>query len=1095
MVLAAVLVCGLMVGVTPLAAQRPDARPAPAQENPAANSRWDLGVALQEKIGSQGTLVEVVGVVPGSRATTTGMQAGDVLLSVGGLPVTSAKQAQETIARGLVIIECTGRPFLLRLQRGQGEITVRVGPPASTVAAVPDAAASADPWTAFRARERARERNALPAASAEIVDPFLIPGLAEWDSSPSGINVLKRVYLDPKTGRVAFVGRYDPAFATGAIDYSTLLHDAGQSPTPSFSLEPTAATTAALASFYRQHDQQMAANLRNVESGKAWMTGIFDQLMTNPALEVDRRRFFAKGAEIFGVKPEEIPPYVQAMLGRTAMGSPPWINFWAKLYQHLGAPEAAEYIRAGANKDNDPGAFQASLDGLGIRTVIENLKSQIRSGALAEPLAMNILETEVWTAVYTRCRVPESRWRAAANQVRRGGSIDAFRAVVDAINLDMVREQVMDAWLNGLVLSETFLQVMNRMPPIEDAPEYRGGLAPDSELARTFLAADWMLKTLGVSPELAARMPGHLTPTQFIFRRETQSRVYDLGNVEARYWLTPGSVALRHDPAGTVIDFGNAVIMVRSGVMSQQGGSAASAQLLREATADYGRAITQRYDDYARVLPALHRMREASKILALVHWAQARGLKLVPPAPPAPPQSLPATFRRGFWAAYFLANSEKTFYGLLADGGVDFSPKIGTSWVQPQEDPGLGKTAVQQLAASAALGQQAAAAACRGDLEAARSLADQSARALTGDIDLSANPALGVIPEVPPPERVAAVELQGELVAQTTREVIGLSLLAPAPGPAGETQRANTFEHLSQVYGETQRAKIQEHLRQLEGLYTAEPPPPAQARQIVQLLRNGDWGSLPKPRTAAVAAAPAPTPAPVPPVADPVERARIRGEITELRTELCRIEKQLRRFSATIQMDQAQRDEWEKVTNDAYESALDRVKEELADFSVSFPEDKLNERLEKLTDPAERAKLERALRLVQHLKEAYSLKDFAAWAEHEDYGPKEVLEGIAMITDLLGVDDKIKDYLDKRWGFGRVLAFKDTAQDLVTSAYDVTAEVVAWRRLHQLNQNSENYRLAVAKSGQRIRDVMEGIRQREIRLGLDPGSTKEPCNN
>ena len=48
----------------------------------------------------------------------------------------------------------------------------------------------------------------------------------------------------------------------------------------------------------------MAANLRSVESGKAWMIGIFVQLMTNAALEVDRRRFLAKGAEIFRVKPE-----------------------------------------------------------------------------------------------------------------------------------------------------------------------------------------------------------------------------------------------------------------------------------------------------------------------------------------------------------------------------------------------------------------------------------------------------------------------------------------------------------------------------------------------------------------------------------------------------------------------------------------------------------------------------------------------------------------------------------------------------------------------------------------------------------------------
>jgi len=1071
--LIAVLLCWMSAGVAPLAAQRRGARPAPPTASPAPAQPPLLGVALQEKAGGNGPAVQVVAVSPGSRAAAAGVQAGDVLLSVGGKPVTSVKQAQETILAGLILIERSGLPMPLRLRRGRSEVTVKISPAGA------GSASAAEQRMNARMRGFARSRGVTPVASGEVVDPFLIPGLAPRDSSPAGINVLQRVFLDPQTGQLAFVGRYDPAYATGAIDYSTLLHDAWQSPAPSFSLEPTAATKAGVAAFVRGHDQQMAANLRSVEAGKAWMVGIFDQLMTNPALEVDRRRFLAKGAGIFRVKPEEVPPYMQAMLDRTEMGSPPWINFWAKLFERLGAPEAAEYMRAAAVKANDPARFQAALDGLGMRPVIESYRSRMQSGAISQAAAERILEAEIWAAIYGRCRVPENRWLPAVSRVRQGGSIDAFRPVIDAINLDLVTQDVMDPWLNGLVLSEAFLQVMDRMPPLEVAPDYRGNLAPDSELARTFLSADWTLKNLGVTPELADRVPGHLTPTQYIFQQETQRGVYDLGNVDARYWLTPDSVALRCDPAGTVLDFGPAVTSVRAEVLSHQGGSAAAEQVTRDAIAGYAREVTRRYDEYARALPDLHRLREAAKILALVHWAQARRLTLVPPTPPAPPMALPASYRRGFWTAYFLANREKTFFGLAASGGVDFGNDVGTAWVQSREDPTLAKSAVQQLAASAALGQQAVDAAGRGDLETARSLADQSARAMTGEIDLSANPALGVIPEVPPPERVAGVELQGELVAQTNREITALSQAASAPEPAGETQRA----------------QAQEHLRQLEGLYAAEPPPPAQARQIVKLLRNGDWGSLPSPtpRAPAVAAAPAPAPVPAAPVVDPAERARIRGEITELRTELCRIQRQLRRFNATLQLDQDQRDQWVKVTNDAYESALDRAKEKLADFSVDFPEDVLNERMEKITDPAERAKLERALRMVQHLKEAYKVKDFAAWAKNEDYSAKEVFEGIAMISDLLGVDEKITDYLKKRWGLGRVLAFKDAAQDLVTSAYDVTAEVVAWRRLNQLNRNSDSFLLAVQKSGDRIREVMEGIRQREIRLGLDPGSTREPC--
>jgi hypothetical protein len=76
-----------------------------------------------------------------------------------------------------------------------------------------------------------------------------------------------------------------------------------------------------------------------------------------------------------------------------------------------------------------------------------------------------------------------------------------------------------------------------------------------------------------------------------------------------------------------------------------------------------------------------------------------------------------------------------------------------------------------------------------------------------------------------------------------------------------------------------------------------------------------------------------------------------------------------------------------------YDSALNRAKAKLADFSVDFPEGILQERLDTLTDPAERVKVIHALKMVQHLKEAYRLNDFSAWAAHEDYS-RDVLAQI-----------------------------------------------------------------------------------------------------
>lgn len=1050
-------------------------RPAPVSQTPSAPLP-PLGVSLLDQPGG----VKVVAVTPGSLAASAGIQPGDVIVRCNGQTVTSA-----SVFSSLVQTRSTTAPFEFELSRGRSTVTVSIPPPTGVVA---NSAAGGRGTTTAGNTDRqklriSRMRGGVASSGSvvrgEVVDPFKIPGLDARTQSADGINVLQRVFLDPASGELVFIGRQDKAYATGAIDYSTLLNDALHSPSPVFSLEPTPSTKSAIAGFVGDLDQQMAANLRSTESGKAWLVGIFDQLLSNPSLEVDRRRFLAKGAEIFNVKPEEVPALMQAMLGRTETGSPPWVNFWVKFYQHLGAPEAAEFIRSAANKQNDPDAFRASLDWLGMTPVMADLRSRIASGSITTKAGENILEVEIWIAIDQHCKIPENRWRPAADRAKQTGDIESFQAFNNDLNADIIREYAMAPWLNGLVFSEDFLRTMNRMPQLEIVPQYRNGLEPNSELARTFLAADWMLKTLAVSPELAARVPGHLTPTQFAFQRETAQNMYDLGNVEARLWLTPESVEIQQDSTGTILNFGEARTSVRAEVLEHRGGSAVAEQLIRDSMTAYGQEVTRRYDEYARALPELHQLREAAKILALVHWAQAHGVKLVPPGPVAAPHALPASFHQGFWTAFFLCNSERNFFGLAADGGVDFSPEVGTYWLKTSEDKALGSTALQQLAGSAALGQQAAEAARNGDLETARDLADKSARAMTGDFNTSALPELGKIPEVPPPTRVAMVELQNELVVQNTRAITGLS--QPASGPAAETQRAQTIEHLQQI----------------QNMLGSETPAPAQAKHWVKLLRNGDWASLPQPvapHATPVATAPAPKPtAPVKVVVDPEERARIRDEITQLRMELCRAQSQMRRFNATIQMDQDQRAQWEKITNEAFDRALDRAKEKLADFTVDFPEGKLNDALEKATDPAERARIERALRMVQHLKESYNLKDFASWAKHEDYGKAEVMEGIGIIVDIIGVEDTIKEHLTKRWGLGRVIAFQEAASDLVDSAYDVTCEVVSWRQLNMLNHNSDEFLVAVNKSGERMRTVVAAIHEREIRLGLAPGDTKDPC--
>jgi hypothetical protein len=1086
----ALFLAGLLIGswaAPTLRAQRGNTG-RPATNAPQASP--GIGLELKEQPGRGGPRVEVVAVIPHSPAAAAGFQPGDVLLKLMSQPVKSSAQVSTSVQAWLATsASAAGRPLQFVVQRGRSEVKLQVILASSGAGA---ASTNIDRSARVRARRGAVAGTGASLAVGTVTDPFALPGVAARATDGATLNVLQRVFLDPSTGELVFVGHYDPAYATGTIDYATLLSDALRSPTPSFSLEPTAASRAASSAFVQQFDRQMATNLSSVEKGKAWMTGWFDQLLNNPALEVDRRRFLARGAAIFGVKPAEVPAFVQSILGRTAMGSPPWVDCWARIYQHLGAPAAANYIRAAANKDNDPAAFQASLDGLGVRPVIEDLRARMQSGQLSQPVVYARLEVAIWAAIYERTGVPASRWRAIGDRAGATGDMTQFRANVDAINAEMVTDKVLNVWLNGLVLSETFLQVMQQMPPLEVEPVCSDGLAPDSELARTFLAADWMLKNLGVTPELSERVPGHRTPSQFTFELETQRGLYDVGHVTARMWLEPAAVELKHDDAGRVIDFGRAHVAVRGSVTAHgRSGSPAGEQLARDAVTAYTREITRRYDDYARALPDLHRLREAAKILALVRWAHTRRVALVPPGPIASPAPLPARFQRGFWTANFFANSQKTFFGLVAVGGVDFGPKVGTGWVQPTTDPALGTTALRQLVASSALGQAAVKAAVDdGDLDAARLLAEQSAQAMTGALDFTGHPALGPIPEVPPPTPVSEIELQTAALSLARQNLADFGRAQQALRQSGTDAQRSEWE--------TQRAAAEERLRKLQTLLTPGTRAPEQARHFVKLLRNGDWASLPNPapRPSGIAAAPSPQPKPAPepsPIVDPEERARLRGEITQLRSELCRIQTQLRRFNATIQSDQDQRAEWEKVTNDAYESALKRAQEKFEEFSVDFPSDILKEKLATVTDPAERAKIERALRLVDRFKDAYTTRDFSDWAAKEEFTREEIIEGIKQLVSICAIDERLKNYLGKKWGLKRAIAFYEAGDELLTSAYDVTAEVVAWRRLKQLNQNSDSFLQATEASGRRLRAVIAAIHEREVRLGLDPGSTKEPC--
>jgi hypothetical protein len=759
--------------------------------------------------------------------------------------------------------------------------------------------------------------------------------------------------------------------------------------------------------------------------------------------------------------------------------SPEGVSMVAALFVKMGTPEVGRALQAMQNGDAVGG-----IEMLGLGPLLSDTRQKMQAGAISQEYASTLLQAAFWEQLLIRLRVPESSWRATVNQTKAGReSLSTFLPKVESLLSEAITDRVMLPWLNGLVLSQAFLERFYQVPPVEVVPSYLSGLAPDSELARTFFAADWVLKTLAISPELSEKVPGHLTYMNHEFRMASARGIYAPGSRGSiRGWLAPQGVELRHDPSGTVVTFGPSRIVIRSELTTFEGGSRAASALEREAADTYAREVTRRYDDYARALPELHRLREAAKLLALVRWAKQRNQPLAAPGKAVQAPPLPASFRQGFWTATFQADANKILFVISAHGGVDFDPKAGEAWVQPKAEPGLADSALKQLVGSASLAQQAADAALRGDMEGARELAQRSEQAMIGDLR-SGFPPLPNVPQVPEPAAFAA--FQSQSLAQSREAIAAL-------------QQAKT---------EAERKPWEDKLRNLKDLMAQGQRNPASASQLLVQLQTGSLGTI-MPGGAPVVTAPAPpiaaaptvaTPAPTKPgpAVPPEERARLRNEITQLRSELCRIQAQLRRFNATIQMDQAQRAEWERVTNEAYERALDEVKDalmdELKDLSMDLPKGYLEDKLEKAATPADKERIKRSLRLVQRLKESYDLKDFSVWASYEDYTREEMIEGAKMVAEITGLDEWVKDKLVKKWGLGRVLAFGEAAQDIVASAYDVTSEVLAWRRLNQLNRNSDAFLKSVEATSRRMQTVMEGIHARELRLGLPPGASRTPC--
>ncbi|HWQ09824.1 MAG TPA: hypothetical protein VN436_11965, partial [Holophaga sp.] len=394
--------------------------------------------------------------------------------------------------------------------------------------------------------------------------------------------------------------------------------------------------------------------------GKAWMLRIGNTILADPSLAVDRQRFLAKGAEALKGKPEQVMALWDVINERLQAMDPKCVDALAALFEAMDDPGMGRAMRLMV----DPNTQRQGFEACGLGPMIDDLRMKMQTGAITKDQAMAQGQAALWERMVQGLKVPRTQYSRQVELAKTGRmSIQDFQTHMGNLVTSAVADRIMTPWLNGLVLSQAFLERFYQVPSIEVVPRFLGGLSPDSELARTFLAADWMLKMLAIAPELSAKVPGHLTYQNHEFKLASARGTYAPDSQGAiRGWLAPQGVDLRCDPAGTVVTFGASRIAVRSELTTFEGGSRSAAALEREAAESYAQEVTRRYDDYARALPDLHRLQEAAKVIALVRWAKLRNLALAAPVDVPPSAPLPASFRQGFWTATFQADPNRMFF-------------------------------------------------------------------------------------------------------------------------------------------------------------------------------------------------------------------------------------------------------------------------------------------------------------------------------------------------------------------------------------------------------------------------------------------------
>ncbi len=858
-----------------------------------------LGIKdLPKEWGMQGVLVqEVLADFPADEA---GMIPGDIVTELAGKSVLSQADFLENIA-GLKI----GDAYVMTVRRGGQFLKLNIAP-----AAAGGAAANAP---------------------------------ASFKHRSTDFNVLKYAVIDPRTRVVTLLGSYDPKYATGTIPYYDLLKNAMATPYPSFSLEPTQATRAGIDAIDKKIGNDVARMYSDPDYCNTWTQRLLKLILNEPSLQLDRIRLIKRGAEIFKISELEMQKALAKSSGDTRVSDEEMMPITSKVLRGVGLADIADAMDFQA-----AGNALEACDRLGLKAEAEDLVAKFRAGQLTREQATVELETRVQAALQRGLGVPEAQIQSRTREVRDGrmgvrqlGQLTEKQLLVflsDAYGLKL---------FNGWTLSHALLSRLYDVPLPQVTLDFRD-VAAESVLGDFLYNADFMLKTICTSPGIQERVPGFLTEHEFYYAetRKKGMRIPAEVGVEIGHRLVPGEVKLRVAPNASLVAFDTAQVRIVGWLYAEPTGTRATAevkQLLHTLVTDYANYLTDNYDNLARAFPQWHRLRETAKIIALARWAKTNNFRLVVDKAHdirlAPPKTT-----TGFWQAFFTADQKEFSLTVIAEGGASFSQQEGEAWIKPTVNAEVVPDVLRQLAQSSSLAQQAAGAALDGNLEAARDLADKSARAMTGDFDHTELPSVEVPLTQEPAPAAALSNVALRDIDESLRKIENAKVTitkADAIQATAPTDAARMRE-----MAQTRQEEAEQDLRNLRNALDIARKNPQRTGDVLVSLQSGSRVTPPSSAGTVAGSAPGVPIGPASVTADTgtgsmadsndpaARRAKLVTNLAGLHDEMERVKKQFMRLNKQIQDDQKRYEEWEKVADEGMQKCGDVFYGLLMDFSA-----------------------------------------------------------------------------------------------------------------------------------------------------------------